>query len=147
MYNFPIVTIKNSKTPQLIYDDLLSSYSNKTYCTGGVDGLQILEQSPAHVVIIETETDDLSGLEIADAIREIDDDANHFTYIIIVGEQPVEDVINSNVDAHIPQQRMHSLTHLVSVGCRLANQIKSLQELNTELRTLNQTIGPINRTW
>lgn len=140
MHDFPIVTIKNTKTPQLIYDDLLSPYKNISYCTGGVDGLQILEQSPAHVVIIETETDDLSALEIAEAIREIDDESNHFTYIIVLGDLPTEDLIDSGVDAHIPQQRIHTLTHLVAVGCRLANQIKSLQSLNTELRHSNQIL-------
>jgi len=140
MNDFPIVTIKNSSTPQVIYDDLMLSYSNITYCTGGVDGLQILEQSPAHVVIIESETDDLSGLEIAEAIREIDDDANHFTYIIIVGDLPIEDLVKYGIDAHIPLNRMHSLTHLISVGCRLANQIKSLQEINKDLRNSNQIL-------
>ncbi|MDP6026811.1 MAG: hypothetical protein QF849_13165 [Pseudomonadales bacterium] len=53
--------------------------------------LQILEQEPAHLVVIEAEADDMTCSEIAEAIRDIDNESARFTYNIIVeGESSVE---------------------------------------------------------
>jgi len=56
-----------------------------------VGALQILEQEPAHLVVIEAEADDMTCSEIAEAIRDIDNESARFTYNIIVeGESSVE---------------------------------------------------------
>ncbi|MFT5212085.1 MAG: diguanylate cyclase (GGDEF)-like protein [Flavobacterium sp.] len=140
MHNLPIVTIKKPDTSTDIYDDLLSRFEDKQYCSGGVDGLQKLEAAPAHVVIIEADTEDLSGLEIAEAIREIDDESKHFSYIILIGDNSDEDLNESCIDAHIPFVKIDKLSLMVAIGCRLSHQINSLQALNSDLNTSNKIL-------
>ena len=53
--------------------------------------LQILEQEPAHLVVIEADADDMTCSEIAETVRDIENESAQFTYNIIVeGESSVE---------------------------------------------------------
>ena len=140
MINVPIMIIKKTDSQIEQYDSLLDSFSNKQYCNGGVDGLQTLEKSAAYTVIIEADNTDMTGIEIAEAIRDIDYEGHHFTYIVILGGDvttELQDAFGNFVDAHITTAMQRTLPLAVKAGCRLSQQINSARELISELSHSN----------
>ena len=138
MFDEPIVVVKNADSEQCIYDAPLSAFSNKLFCDGGVAALQTLEQSPASVVIAEDNTGDMSGIEIAEAIREIDAETMHFTYIILLGGESTEQVkqaFTSTIDAFVTNSE--DLAQVVVAAGRLSQQINNANRTNTELTIAN----------
>ncbi len=101
--------------------------------------MQILEKSPAPVVIIEGNDEDMSSLDIAESIRDIDLKINHFTHIIMVRPDASVDLtmaFSETIDALIID-RKHALQGAVLAGCRIANQINALSDMNGRLTNEN----------
>jgi diguanylate cyclase (GGDEF)-like protein len=137
-----VVIIKQSQTQDAALIDIAASYPNTRIFNSAVDAVQQLEQAPADVVIIESETDDLGGIEAAEMIRDIETESGHFSYIIVLN-------VNGETALSAPQTSMSSneveaiafgfthLPRLLATGMRLSSQISGLKKLNTELTRSN----------
>ncbi len=153
MFDLPIVVVKGGNSTLDFFDQDLLKFSNNRVCFGAVNALQILEDTPASVVITEMDVGDMNGIELAEAIRDIDEDRNHFTYIILIGavnqERVQQDNFHAAIDAVTGTRRVDILEHLALAGARISHKINStlasnlsLQKLCTDLRK-GQLLDPL----
>ncbi|MBV1877126.1 MAG: diguanylate cyclase [Pseudomonadales bacterium] len=143
MFEVPIVIIKKTTTDEKFFATLLAAFPDKRYYSSGIQALQSLEQNPAALAVIESETEDMEGIEIAEAIRDIDAEASQFTYIVIYGGEPtpmLEHAFSLYVDANIPATLPHTLSQVVAAGCRLSKEIGTIKNHNLQLQASNQEL-------
>lgn len=140
MFDLPVVVVKGGNSILDFFDDTLTKFSKHRVCLGAVDALQSLEDSPANVVIAEMSVGDMTGYELAEAIRDIDEDSGHYTYIILIGainHEVVEtESFHRTVDAVTGTKRVDILEHLTLAGARISDQMNSLKISNLALQNL-----------
>jgi diguanylate cyclase (GGDEF)-like protein len=156
MLKQPVAIILNRESDEHLFADALTDCSAKQVYKGAVKALQGLEENPAHVIIIQSPLDDMSDIEIAEAIQEINADRQHFSYLIIVGKHPNAAVLNgleACVDAFIPvddqPEQLRMLAQQIKAGARAASTINNLTTETRDLQTRctvleqNQLIDPL----
>ena len=139
MFDHQIIIILRPDSDRAPYETALSKFRQLKFSTSATDALQFLEQSPAYVAFIEADCEDMTGVEIAEAIRDINDDNDHFTYICLVGDESTESLIQSavdTIDASVPVAN-ETLTAFAFAGNRISNKINTLTGLNGELQRIN----------
>lgn len=140
MFDLPIVVVKGNDSILNFFDENLMEFSNNRVCFGAVNALQVLEDSPAHVVITEMNVGDMNGIELAEAIRDIDQEHNHYTYIILIGavnsERVATESFHSAVDAVTGTKRVDILEHLALAGGRISARMNQLESSNQALENL-----------
>ena len=153
MFDLPIVVVKGGDSILDFFDHELIRFSNNRVCYGAVNALQFLEDAPANVVITENSVGDMTGIELAESIRDIDMERDHYTYTILIGavsrEQVESQVFNRSIDCVTGTKRVDVMTHLTLAGCRISAQInhlleseRSLQKLCNDLRK-GQLLDPL----
>jgi PleD family two-component response regulator len=141
MFDQPVVVVKGGNSILDFLDDGLMRFSNNRVCFGAVNALQIFEDTPANVVIMEMDAGAMTGFELAEAIRDIDEERNHFTYIILVGainhERAQLDEFHQAIDAVTDSKRVDAMEHLALAGApTMGNMIKfATKELDESVRT------------
>ena len=156
MLKQPVAIILNRESDEHLFAEALTDCSAKQVYKGAVKALQGLEENPAHVIIIQSPLDDMSDIEIAEAIQEINADRQHFSYLIIVGKHPNAAVLNgleACVDAFIPvddqPEQLRMLAQQIKAGARAASTINNLTTETRDLQTRctvleqNQLIDPL----
>ncbi len=140
MFDLPVVLVKGQNSNLDFFDDVLIKFTNCLVYSGAVNALQALEDAPANVVIMETDVDEMTGIELAEAIRDIDEDRNHFTYIILIGainpEQVRKDSFHLIIDAVTGTKRVDVMEHLALAGARISVQVNALRASNDSLQHL-----------
>lgn len=140
MFDQPVVVVKGGNSILDFLDDGLMKLSNNRVCFGAVNALQVLEDAPANVVIMEMDAGEMTGIELAEAIRDIDHEGNHFTYIILVGpinhEQIQLDDFHQAIDAVTGTKRADVMEHLALAGARISEQMNALRASNDSLQHL-----------
>ncbi len=139
MFDHQIIIVHHPDSDLTFYQRAFAKFKRVEYCPSAVEALQFLESSPADVAIVETECADMTGIEIAEAIRDIDDDAHHFTYVCLVGTESMEALTQASVvavDAYRPVADA-TLIATTLAGQRIARRINAVSEINRELRQTN----------
>lgn len=140
MFDLPVVVVKGEDSSIDFFDDNLMKFSKNRVCFGAVNALQVLEDSAASVVITEMNVGDMTGMELAEAIRDIDEELQHFTYIILIGaihhEQVQQDQFHQSIDAVTGTKRPDVLEHLTLAGGRISKSINDLRRSNAALENL-----------
>ncbi len=140
MFDLPVVIVKGGNSILDFFDDDLMKFSNNRVCFGAVNALQVLEASPANVVITEMDVGEMTGVELAEAIRDIDEERNHFTYIILIGainhERVQQDDFHRVIDAVTGTKRVDVMEHLALAGGRISQKINALSTSNDSLKHL-----------
>jgi PleD family two-component response regulator len=153
MFDLPIVVVKGGNSILDFFDHELIKFTNNSVCYSAVNALQVLEDAPANVVIAEFNVDDMNGIELAEAIRDIDEERGHYTYIIMIGtmnrDHVESEAFQANIDMITGTKRPDVMTHLTLAGCRISKQInnllhseEALQKLCAELRC-GQLLEPL----
>ena len=137
-----VVIIKQSQTQNAALLDIAANFPNTRIFSSAVDAVQQLELAPADAVIIESETDDLDGVEAAEMIRDIGTESGHFSYIIILdvsGETALSATQNSTSSKEVDAIAFGftHLARLLATGLRLSSQINDLKKHNAELTRNN----------
>lgn len=135
MHDHHLVIVKNSDSSDEYYVKSLGEFPNKRICEGAAYALQELGRGPADVVIAEMELDEMSGIELAEAIRDIDVDQSRFTYIILVADDMSEEIqraFASSVDAWV-HKGDDILVSLVLAGARVAEHVGELSAARNAL--------------
>ena len=140
MFDLPIVVVKGKESTLDFFDNDLLKFANNRVCFGAVNALQVLEDAPANVVITEMDVGDMNGIELAEAIRDIDDERNHYTYVILIGAvnnaRDQNDDFHRVIDALTGTKRVDVLEHLAIAGARISKQVNSLSASNRALENL-----------
>ncbi len=140
MFDFPLVVVKGGNSILDFFDHELINFTNNRVCYGAVNALQVLEDAPANVVITEVDVGDMTGIELAEAIRDIDQDRDHYTYIILMGAINPRivgsDLFRDSIDVLTGTKRVDVLTHLITAGGRISGQINTLTRSQKALQNL-----------
>ncbi|HAK52630.1 MAG TPA: hypothetical protein DCM54_12125 [Gammaproteobacteria bacterium] len=81
MFDLPMVVVKGGNSILDFFDHELIKFTNNRVCFGAVNALQVLEESPANVVIAAFNVVDMTGIQLAEAIRDIDEDRADYTIV------------------------------------------------------------------
>jgi sigma-B regulation protein RsbU (phosphoserine phosphatase) len=142
----------------LIVDDakFSSAVVRRTLSTGGYSdirnensaeqALEALDSRPADIVIADWLMPEFDGLELTQRIRQFDESANHYTYVVLLTgkegsealqhafEQGVDDFINKSVMNEQLLHRVFAAERLVLMQNRLLADNQRLIEANARLK-------------
>ena len=144
MLKQPVAIVLNANSDESVFAKALHDSRKRHFYRGAVDALQGLEQAPADVIVIAQDLEDMSGLELAEAIREIDAERQHFSYIILFAANLSPDILaglDARIDAFVTLQdaaggtrpapehaaQMQLLAQQVKVGSRISPEMNLLQ--------------------
>lgn len=134
----PIAVIKNPNTPADQFEQALSPFEDKQVFEGAFHALQVLDEDPVNVVILEIDPKDMSALEIAHSIRDMDAEHGRSTWVILTGTQlpdEMEEEFEEYIDAFVPTGDPVVLRAAVRAGLRNAEYINDLSDANDALLT------------
>lgn len=134
----PILIVDEAQFANTVILEILTmaEYTNLQLCENATQALQKLEESPAHILIANLTLDDMDGIELARALRDIDSERNHYTYIILYAElQELDPSLLEHADCVFSKDNLVAqVAHQVQVGERVVSQLNSLKEENKTLR-------------
>jgi diguanylate cyclase (GGDEF)-like protein len=161
MFKQALAIVIPADSNQQIFNNALKIFVKRQIFSGAIEALQGLENQPADVIVIASDLDDMTGIELAENIREIDAESQHFSYIIIVGPTMTLSILGSlekNVDAFVQiastqkeltASDLDTLAEQIKAGCRLApalnkavSQLKILKDKCDELEK-GQLLDPL----
>lgn len=131
-----LVIVKSPDTPGSYYERALEPFEDKRICEGAVDALQLLEKSPACVAVVEAKMPDMDGLEVAEAVRDIDEERGHFTWLILIGAEfgtDVQNAFDEHIDAFVEANDPAMLRAAVRAALRISEKINQLAADNQTL--------------
>ena len=105
-------------------------------CVGAVSALQKLEESSTDLIVTHQTTDDMSGIEFAESVREIEADTGNFSYIMVIGDEL--EAFDGAVNQWLPASEADVLLPSAArAALRLALDTQELRDKNAALRRLN----------
>lgn len=138
--NTPILLV-SPMSSSLSYEAILrrNNFLNVSRCADPISALQFLEKNPAHIVISETDMNDMDGFELASHLREIERTEGRYSYVILVGDNSVHNNAKFKsqalVDAIVPRDQL---------PLRLVPQVMSGERISVEMNRLlgeNRELG------
>lgn len=133
-----IVVVSKPNADVTLYRNALSLFNNKKIYYSAFEALQWLEENPGSVIIIEAELDDMTGLELAEAIKDIDAERNHFSYTLLLektGSKAVQIELAIHVDGWCPVKDEIMIQRMTLAGARISEQINGLSARNSLLQS------------
>lgn len=125
-------------------------------------GLQLLEERPASIVIADWLMPEMDGLELTRRIRQLDEEKNRYTYVILLTakeggdalvtafDEGVDDFVNKSSMTQQLLPRVMAAERITGIHNRLLAENQQLLEINRRLKTLS-TLDPLtglgNRTY
>jgi diguanylate cyclase (GGDEF)-like protein len=138
MFSQQIVVVSKKNADVTLYSKALKYFKHKKICYSAVEALQLLEENPAFVVIVDAELDDMRGVELAEAIRDIDSERSHFTYTVLLEGTCSEEIqlgLATHVDAWCPAGDKIMIRQITLAGARLSKQINEISAQNDMLKS------------
>lgn len=148
-----------SNTSILVVDDLPSAMSeledilfgtdffNVEFCAGAIEALQFMEDNPIQILIASWQMEDMDGLELAQHVKEIDEEHNLFTFVVLYSKQEpdasIREAFKSTVDGFLKKEDLKNrLPGLLFVAERITNSFRELlsarQGLEIECKSLKE---------
>ncbi|UZT79438.1 response regulator [Ectopseudomonas chengduensis] len=144
-----ILVVDDAKFSSAMIGRALSQagYQDVRFASSASEALQLLEQRPASVLLADWLMPEIDGLELTARVRQLDETADHYTYIILLtgkeGENVLGEAFDRGVDDFISKAAMNEqLVPRVYAADRLCN---TLQRLLHENRMLTQNIASLER--
>lgn len=144
-----ILVVDDAKFSSAMIGRALSQagYLDVRFASSASEALQLLEQRPASVLLADWLMPEIDGLELTARVRQLDETADHYTYIILLtgkeGENVLGEAFDRGVDDFISKAAMNEqLVPRVYAADRLCN---TLQRLLHENRMLTQNIASLER--
>lgn len=144
-----ILVVDDAKFSSAMIGRALSQagYQDVRFASSASEALQLLEQRPASVLLADWLMPEIDGLELTARVRQVDETADHYTYIILLtgkeGENVLGEAFDRGVDDFISKAAMNEqLVPRVYAADRLCN---TLQRLLHENRMLTQNIASLER--
>lgn len=144
-----ILVVDDAKFSSAMIGRALSQagYQDVRFASSASEALQQLEQRPASVLLADWLMPEIDGLELTARVRQLDETADHYTYIILLtgkeGENVLGEAFDRGVDDFISKAAMNEqLVPRVYAADRLCN---TLQRLLHENRMLTQNVASLER--
>jgi len=144
-----ILVVDDAKFSSAMIGRALSQagYRDVRFASSASEALQQLEQRPASVLLADWLMPEIDGLELTARVRQLDETADHYTYIILLtgkeGENVLGEAFDRGIDDFISKAAMNEqLVPRVYAADRLCN---TLQRLLHENRMLTQSVASLER--
>ena len=144
-----ILVVDDAKFSSAMIGRALSQagYQDVRFASSAAEALRLLEQRPASVLLADWLMPEMDGLELTTRVRQLDETADHYTYVILLtgkeGENVLSEAFDRGVDDFISKAAMsEQLVPRVYAADRLCN---TLQRLLNENRMLTQNIASLEQ--
>ncbi|WP_263142394.1 response regulator [Pseudomonas sp. RIT-PI-AD] len=144
-----ILVVDDAKFSSAMIGRALSQagYQDVRFANSAMEALRLIEQRPASVLLADWLMPEIDGLELTGQVRQLDETADHYTYVILLtgkeGENVLSEAFDNGVDDFISKAAMsEQLVPRVFAADRLCN---TLQRLLQEKRLLTQNIASLER--
>ncbi|MCE5362354.1 response regulator [Pseudomonas anguilliseptica] len=144
-----ILVVDDAKFSSAMIGRALSQagYQDLRFASSAAEAIKLLEQRPASVLLADWLMPEMNGLELTVQVRQFDEMAHHYTYVILLtgkeGENVLGEAFDSGVDDFISKAAMNEqLVPRVYAADRLCN---TLQRLLQENRLLTENIASLEK--
>ena len=144
-----ILVVDDAKFSSAMIGRALSQagYQDLRFANSAAEAIRLLEQRPASVLLADWLMPEMNGLELTVQVRQFDEMAHHYTYVILLtgkeGENVLGEAFDSGVDEFISKAAMNEqLVPRVYAADRLCN---TLQRLLQENRLLTENIASLEQ--
>jgi diguanylate cyclase (GGDEF)-like protein len=144
-----ILVVDDAKFSSAMIGRALSQagYQDVRFANSAAEALRLLEKRPASVLLADWLMPEMDGLELTGRVRQLDETAEHYTYVILLtgkeGENVMGEAFDRGVDDFISKAAMNEqLVPRVYAADRLCN---TLQRLLNENRMLTQNIASLEQ--
>lgn len=135
-----ILVVDDAKFSSAIIGRALSQagYQDVRFASSAAEAICNLEQRPASVLLADWLMPEMDGLELTGRVRQLDEAAEHYTYIILLtgkeGENVLNEAFDRGVDDFISKSSMNEqLLPRVFAADRLCNTLQRLLQENALL--------------
>ncbi|TVP59293.1 MAG: response regulator [Halomonadaceae bacterium] len=139
--DLPILIVDDAKFSSAVIQRTLKNagYRNIRTTSSAPAGLKLLEQQPVSLLIADWLMPDMDGLELTDRVRQLDEQRDHYTYIILLtardGTDALVEAFDRGVDDFVYKADMSKqLLPRVFAADRLVDRHNSLLATNQLLR-------------
>ena len=144
-----ILVVDDAKFSSAIIGRALSQagYQDVRFANSAAEALRLLEKRPASVLLADWLMPEMDGLELTGRVRQLDETAEHYTYVILLtgkeGENVLVEAFDRGVDDFISKASMNEqLVPRVYAADRLCN---TLQRLLNENRMLTMNVASLEQ--
>lgn len=144
-----ILVVDDAKFSSAMIGRALSQagYLDVRFASSAIEALTLLEQRPASVLLADWLMPEIDGLELTGRVRQLDEMADHYTYVMLLtgkeGENVLSEAFDRGVDDFVSKSAMsEQLVPRVYAADRLCN---TLQRLLQENRMLTQNISSLEQ--
>jgi len=121
------------------------------------EALQLLMERPADVLLADWMMPEMDGLELTERVRQLDEEAHHYTGIIMLTardnaesvieafDRGVDDYLNKPPERHELNARIHAAGRIASLQNDLLETVESLRQETAEHTTIDVLTGIGNR--
>jgi diguanylate cyclase (GGDEF)-like protein len=146
--NVSILIVDDSQSASNEIEQILlnTDFFNVQFCKGSIGAMQFLEDNPTQILLIAQHMKDMSGLELAAHVKEVDNELIRYTYIIVYSseapDQSIIDAFKQTIDGFLLTENLQSqlpsmmyaaegvtnrFDHLLNEAHELERECKSLQ--------------------
>ncbi|MEX6502319.1 response regulator [Pseudomonas sp. 25A3E] len=144
-----ILVVDDAKFSSAMIGRALSQagYQDVRFASSAAEAIRLLEQRPASVLLADWLMPEMDGLELTGRVRQLDEMADHYTYIMLLtgkeGDNVLGEAFDRGVDDFVSKAAMNEqLVPRVFAADRLCN---TLQRLLQENRLLRQNIASLEQ--
>ncbi|MCY1261824.1 hypothetical protein D3C76_567100 [compost metagenome] len=142
--NLSILVVDDAKFSSAMIGRTLTQagYRNVSFASSASQALEMLESQPTSILLADWLMPEMDGLELTSRVRQLDENGDHYTYIILLtgkeGDKVLAEAFDRGVDDFVSKSSMHEqLLPRVLAADRLCN---TLQRLLVENRLLTENI-------
>ncbi len=136
-----ILVVDDAKFSSAMIGRTLSQagYQDLRFANSAAEALRLLEQRPASVLLADWLMPEMDGLELTGRVRQLDEMADHYTYVMLLtgkeGENVLSEAFDRGVDDFVSKTAMNEqLVPRVFAADRLCNTLQRLLQENGLLR-------------
>lgn len=114
-------------------------YQDIRYASGGREALDAIKEQPVNILIADWLMPEMDGLELSQAVRAIDTQIEHFTYIILVtakdGNSALNEAFDNGIDDFVNKDQLNEqLLPRIRAADRVTHLYSDLLKKNSVLK-------------
>lgn len=146
-----ILVVDDTKFSSAVIGHTLSQagYNDIRFASSAMDALSMHEERPASVMVADWLMPEMDGLELTTRIRQLDEQADHYTYVVLLtareGDNVLSEAFDRGVDDFISKSSMNEqLLPRIFAADRTSQLINRLLDENRLLATNNAQLEEHN---
>ncbi|MBZ2168404.1 MULTISPECIES: response regulator [Marinobacter] len=149
--DLPILVVDDAKFSSMVVGRTLrnAGYRDVRIANNAPAALELIEQRPVSVLIADWLMPEMDGLELTDSVRQLDEQTNHYTYVILLtareSNEALSEAFDRGVDDFIYKSDMtKQLIPRIFAADRMADRQNTLLKANSLLIENNRELEASN---